>query len=109
VLGIPAQRTGHFWSIDLNGDLFGTVVQTGLKRPFMVIQSHPGTCSDASCRSFQSEVQAILRTVPPGTAKHLGIPGIKHFNFSDYAVYFSPARLPGLPGSLDGVRGLQWS
>jgi hypothetical protein len=93
--------------IDLDGDLFGDVVQTGLARPFMVIQSHPGPCADASCRSFQSEVQAILRTVPRGAGYHLGIAGTDHFNFSDYAVYFSPARLLGLLGSIDGVRGLQ--
>jgi hypothetical protein len=93
--------------IDLDGALFGNVVQTGLKNPFMVIQSDPGTCSDASCRSFQHEIQAILRTVPRSESYHLGIKGTKHFNFSDYAVYFSPARALGVLGSIDGVRGLQ--
>lgn len=57
--------------------------------------------------SFQQEIQAILRTVPRGASYHLGINGAKHFNFSDYAVYFSPARALGLLGSIDGVRGLQ--
>jgi predicted dienelactone hydrolase len=93
--------------IDLDGDLFGDVVQTGLDKPFMVIQSDPGSCSNSDCRSFQHEVQAILRTVPRGASYHLGIKGTEHFNFSDYAVYFSPARVLGLLGSIDGVRGLQ--
>jgi predicted dienelactone hydrolase len=93
--------------IDLDGALFGNVVQTGLKKPFMVIQSDHGTCSDASCRSFQHEIQAILHTVPRGESYDMSIKNTKHFNFSDYAVYFSPARALGLLGSIDGVRGLQ--
>jgi predicted dienelactone hydrolase len=93
--------------IDLDGALFGDVVQTGLKKPFMVIQSDPNSCSNSDCRSFQQEIQAILRTVPHGASYHLAVKGMEHFNFSDYAVYFSPARAFGLLGSIDGVRGLQ--
>jgi predicted dienelactone hydrolase len=93
--------------IDIDGDVFGDVVQTGLEKPFMVIQSNPGTCSDASCRSFQHEVQAILRAAPRGAGYYIGIKGTEHFNFTDYSVSFSPARALGLLGSIDGVRGLQ--
>jgi predicted dienelactone hydrolase len=93
--------------IDLDGALFGPVVQTGLEKPFMVIQSDRGSCSMFSCRSFQNEVQAILRPVPSNERCHLSIKGTQHFNFSDYAVYFSPARALGLLGPIDGVRGLQ--
>ncbi|HLX39364.1 MAG TPA: hypothetical protein VKR42_02480 [Ktedonobacteraceae bacterium] len=93
--------------IDLDGALFGNVVQTGLKKPFMVVQSDPGTCSNSDCSSFQHEIQAILRTVPRGADYHLGVKGMEHFNFSDYAVSFSPARLFGLLGPIDGARGLQ--
>lgn len=93
--------------IDLDGTLFGSVVQTGLKKPFMVIRSDPGTCSDSNCRSFQRKIQAILRTVPHGESYNMSIKDTKHFNFSDYAVSFSPARPLGLLGSIDGVRGLQ--
>ncbi|MHB8598055.1 MAG: hypothetical protein ACYDER_14720 [Ktedonobacteraceae bacterium] len=93
--------------IDLDGALFGNVVQTGMDKPFMVIRSDPGSCSSSVCRSFQQEVQAILRTVPYGASYNLAVKGMEHFNFSDYAVYFSPARVLGLLGSIDGVRGLQ--
>ena len=93
--------------IDLDGDLFGSVVQTGLEKPFLVIQSDQGSCSTSDCRSFQGEIQAILRTVPSGERYSLSIKGTQHFNFSDYAVYFSPARVLGALGSIDGVRGLQ--
>ncbi len=93
--------------VDLDGALFGNVVQTGLAKPFMVIQSDPGSCSNSVCRSFQQEVQALLRTVPHGASYNLDVKGMEHFNFSDYAVYFSPARALGLLGSIDGVRGLQ--
>jgi Platelet-activating factor acetylhydrolase, isoform II len=93
--------------IDLDGALFGPVVQTGLAKPFMVIQSDRGSCSTSGCRSFQDEVQTILRPVPSSERYHLSIKGTQHFNFSDYAVYFSPMRALGLLGSIDGVRGLQ--
>ena len=93
--------------IDIDGDLFGNVVQTGLEKPFMVIQSDKGSCSDASCRSFQQEIGAILRTVPKGERYSISITGTKHFNFSDYAVSFSPLRAFGLLGSIEGARGLE--
>lgn len=95
--------------IDIDGDLAGNVVQTGLTKPFMVIQHDMGSCPDSSCRSFQHEIQAILRTVPPGASYHISIKGTEHFNFSDYAVdpVSLALRLLGLLGSIDGVRGLQ--
>lgn len=93
--------------IDLDGALFGNVVQTGLKKPFMVVQSDRGTCSDSNCRSFQHDIQAILRTVPHGESYDMSIKGTGHFNFSDYSVSFSSARDAGGLGSIDGVRGLQ--
>lgn len=93
--------------IDIDGSLFGDVVQTGLDQPFMVIQHDMGSCSDSDCRSFQQGVQAILRTVPRGESYDMSIRDTEHFNFSDYAVYFSPVRALGLLGSIDGARGLQ--
>lgn len=93
--------------IDLDGALFGDVVQTGLKKPFMVIQSDRGACSDAKCRSFQSEVQAILRPVPSGERYHLSIKNTAHFNFSDDAVTLPSAQALGALGSINGVRGLE--
>ena len=34
---------------------------------------------------------------------------MEHFNFSDYSVEFSPLRVFGVFGSIDGVRGEQFS
>jgi predicted dienelactone hydrolase len=93
--------------IDIDGDLFGNVVQTGLEKPFMVIQSDKGSCSDSDCRMFQQETHAILSTVPQGERYSISISGMKHFNFTDYAVTFSPLRAFGLLGSIDGARGLE--
>ncbi|HEX6480327.1 MAG TPA: hypothetical protein VF043_15925 [Ktedonobacteraceae bacterium] len=93
--------------IDIDGSLAGDVVQTGLDKPFMVVQHDMGTCSDADCHSFQRDIHAILRPVPHGASYHIGVNNTKHFNFSDYAIYFSPLRALGLLGSIDGVRGLQ--
>ena len=93
--------------IDLDGDLFGSVVHTGLTTPFMVLQSDRGACTDANCRSMQGRVRAVLRTLRPGTGYDLSITNMEHFNFSDYAVEFTPLRLFGVLGSIDGMRGLQ--
>ena len=95
--------------INLDGDLAGSVMQTGLAKPFMVIQHDMGSCSDSECRSFQRDVQAILRTVPPEESYHLGITGTEHFNFTDDAVHSVPLSLHllGLLGPIDGARGLQ--
>jgi dienelactone hydrolase len=93
--------------IDLDGDLFGQVVRTGLTTPFFVLQAGSGTCGDAACRSFEAGVQAVLRREPAGDAYDLAVRGANHFNFSDYAVIFSPLKLLGVLGSIDGTRGLQ--
>lgn len=95
--------------IDIDGDLSGSVVRTGLNTPFMVIQHDMGSCSDSDCRNFQQQVQSILRTVPLGESYHISIKGTEHFNFTDYAVYPVPVvlRLLGVLGSIDGARGLQ--
>jgi predicted dienelactone hydrolase len=95
--------------IHLDGVLAGTVVQTGLSRPFMVIQRDMGSCSDSECRSFQHAIHAVLRTVPPGASYHISIKGTEHFNFTDYAVHSVSLilRFLGLLGSINGVRGLQ--
>jgi predicted dienelactone hydrolase len=93
--------------INLDGDLAGDVVQAGLSRPFMMIQHDMGSCSNSECRSFQRDIHAILHTVPHDASYHISIQGTKHFNFTDYAVQFSPLHLLGLLGSIDGARGLQ--
>jgi predicted dienelactone hydrolase len=94
--------------INIDGDFAGDVVQAGLDKPFMVIQHDMGTCSDSACRSFQHDIQAVLRTVPRGASYHISIKDTKHFNFTDYAIHFSPLlHVLGLLGSIDGQRGLQ--
>ncbi len=95
--------------INIDGDLAGDVVRTGLDKPFMVIQHDLGSCSGSACRAFQHDVHAFLRTVPRGASFHLSIKDTKHFNFSDYAVRAVPLGLRALGqlGSIDGQRGLQ--
>jgi len=44
------QMGAHKAGIDIDGDLFGSVVQTGLEKPFLVIQHDMRSCSDAACR-----------------------------------------------------------
>jgi len=95
-------------AINIDGSFAGDVVQAGLDKPFMVIQHDMGACSDTICRSFQHDIHAIMRTVPRGASYHIGIKDTLHFNFTDYAVHFSPLlHVLGLLGSIDGQRGLQ--
>lgn len=93
--------------LDIDGDLFGNVVQTSLKKPFMVIQHDAGTCSDDDCRLFQREIESTLRMVPPNERYSLRVKGTEHFNFSDYGAYFSLLRAFAQLGSIDGLRGIQ--
>jgi predicted dienelactone hydrolase len=95
--------------IDIDGNLFGNVVQTGLDKPFMVIQHDMGPCSDPDCRTFQGKVHTILHAIPKGASYHLSIKNTEHFNFSDYATYPLPLplRALGVLGSINGERGLQ--
>ncbi|GLV53552.1 alpha/beta hydrolase [Dictyobacter sp. S3.2.2.5] len=93
--------------IDIDGDLFGNVVQSGVTQPFMVIQHDQGSCSDADCRAFQNEVHTLLRTVPKGAGYSLSVKNTEHFNFSDYGAYFSLLRPFGVLGSIDGQHGIQ--
>ncbi len=93
--------------LDIDGTLFGDVVQTGVDKPFMVMQLGTDACTDAECRTFQHDIHAILRTAPPGAGYHIGVKNAEHYNCSDYAVVFSPLRLLGALGSIDGARGLQ--
>lgn len=92
--------------IDLDGYLYGDVVQRGLTRPFMFVWSEPPDPSDAGWQLNSRESQAIYSTLPHGSYQ-LMIKGARHFNFSDYAVLYAPVvKLSDGLGSIDGRRGL---
>ena len=91
---------------DLDGTPFGSVVQTGLNRPLLLVSSEHG--SDANNPAIQKsdhDLAAILASAP--LSYHVTISGARHFNFTDVALGFHPVeRLVGVIGSIDGARGL---
>jgi predicted dienelactone hydrolase len=96
--------------IDLDGAPYGSVVQEGLKQPFMFIFSdHSREMSDPANRKIRVELQSIYNGLPNGRWL-ITIRGANHFSFSDQMLLKSRAIIRALGlfgfGGLDGRRGL---
>ncbi|MBA3944870.1 MAG: hypothetical protein H0X37_09955 [Herpetosiphonaceae bacterium] len=95
--------------VDLDGSLYGDVVQQGLHRPFMFIWSQPAGPPDAAALQAAHAVQNVFDSLPHGSYQ-LTIAGTRHFNFADYAVMDVPLlKLLGGLGPINGQRGLKIS
>jgi hypothetical protein len=93
---------------DLDGYPYGDVVQTGLQQPFLFVWSAGNDSNDAHYQQAVQDINAIYTRLETGY--QVTIRGARHFNFTDYAVEFSPVlKLLGLLGPIDGERGLQIS
>jgi predicted dienelactone hydrolase len=96
--------------IDLDGAPYGSVVQEGLKQPFMFILSdHRRELSDTASRQILADIQSIYDRLPNGRL-FITIRGANHFSFSDQMLVKSPLligllRIAGV-ARLDGRRGL---
>jgi len=96
--------------IDMDGAPFGSVVQEGLKQPFMFIFSdHSRELSDPASRQILADIQSIYGRLPSGRLL-ITIRLANHFSFSDQTLLKSHyviglLRLFGF-GGLDGHRGL---
>ncbi|HTF22413.1 MAG TPA: family membership [Candidatus Limnocylindria bacterium] len=96
--------------IDMDGAPFGSVVQEGLKQPFMFIFSdHSRELSDPASRQILADIQSIYGRLPSGRLL-ITIRRANHFSFSDQMLLKSHyviglLRLFGFSG-LDGRRGL---
>jgi predicted dienelactone hydrolase len=96
--------------IDIDGAPYGSVVQDGLKQPFMFILSdHSRDLPDPASGQILANFQSIYSRLPNGRL-FITIRGANHFSFSDQMLvkshYF--IRLLGMLGfgGLDGRRGL---
>jgi dienelactone hydrolase len=70
--------------IDIDGALLGSVLQTGIHKPFMFLLSGNGDFSSASeIRQFQAEIQSVYDRLPPNGRLRLVIRGANHFTFTD--------------------------
>ena len=107
-------------AVDIDGNLFGDVLNEGIKQPFLFVLSDwtlrppwlQKTLADVSVKRFQQE-QAQLKQEMQDTCQDsahcwkVHIPGTRHFNFTDLPVLYSPGmRMMGYLGPVDGAKGL---
>src|SRR6267143_285656 len=96
--------------IDIDGAPYGSVVQEGLKQPFMFILSdHHRELSEPAGRQIMADIQSIYGRLPSGRLL-ITIRRANHFSFSDQMLLKSHyvivlLRIFGF-GGLDGRRGL---
>jgi predicted dienelactone hydrolase len=96
--------------IDIDGAPYGSVVQEGLKQPFMFLLSdHTRDITDPSSKQILANFQSIYDHLPKGRL-FLTIRGANHFSFSDQMLQKNQLlirllRLFGF-GRLEGRRGL---
>jgi Platelet-activating factor acetylhydrolase, isoform II len=96
--------------IDIDGAPYGSVVQEGLKHPFLFILSdHSRELSDPASRQIHADIQSIYDRLPSGRLL-ITIRGANHFSFSDQMLLKSHYVIRLLSilgfGGLDGRRGL---
>ena len=71
-------------AIDVDGQPFGSVVQSGLNRPFMFILSdHQIQSPDPETRQILANIQSIFDRLPADSRHRIVIRGANHFLFSD--------------------------
>ncbi|HXM71535.1 MAG TPA: family membership [Thermoanaerobaculia bacterium] len=97
--------------IDLDGQPFGSVIQEGLRQPFMFVLSDHGDPSDPAGRQIWANIQSIYDRLPPDGRLRLAIRGANHFLFSDDGallksqIVLRTLRMAGVLG-IDGRRQL---
>jgi dienelactone hydrolase len=69
--------------IDVDGRPFGSVIQDGLRQPFLFLMSDHSHESDPESRQIMADIQSIYDHLPPDGRLHVTIRGANHFLFSD--------------------------
>jgi len=70
--------------IDVDGALFGSVIQAGIRQPFMFLMSgHGDFSSGAEVRKIKADIQSVYDRLPPDRRLYIEIRGANHFTFSD--------------------------
>jgi predicted dienelactone hydrolase len=70
-------------AIDIDGQPFGSVIQSGLRQPFLFLLSDHGQASDPVSRQIMANIQSIYDRLPRETRRRIVIRGANHFLFSD--------------------------
>jgi len=94
--------------VDIDGAPYGSVIENGLKKPFMFLLADHEDETDSVSMQIKSNIESIYNSSP---GKHIWISlrGANHFNFSDmpFQSEFLTSRLFGATGSIGGRRGLE--
>ena len=70
--------------IDIDGSLHGSVIQTGIHKPFMFLGSERGDFStDAEVRQILADIQSVYGRLPADGRLRVSIRGANHFTFTD--------------------------
>ena len=69
--------------MDVDGQPFGSVIQAGLRQPFMFLMSDHSRESDPESRQIMANIQSIYDHLPPNGRLRIVIGGANHFLFSD--------------------------
>jgi predicted dienelactone hydrolase len=97
--------------IDVDGQPFGSVVQSGLHQPFMFLLSDHGDSSDPVSRQIEANIQSIYDRLPTDGRLRIAIRGANHFLFNDDGallkshIVLRTLRMLGIVG-IDGRRQL---
>jgi hypothetical protein len=94
-------------AIDIDGILFGRVVQSSLEKPFMFLLTDHSHERGPEAPKVMGAFRAFYSRLPPSRRLRV-VQNTGHFNVSDQAIRFSRplARLIGAVGSLDPERAV---
>lgn len=70
--------------VNLDGRLWGNVVDDGLQRPMMFLLSDHGEASDPISREITTDIRRAYHQQPIETRLLLSVRGAHHFTFSDH-------------------------
>jgi dienelactone hydrolase len=98
--------------INLDGQLFGPVIQDGLRQPFMFVLEGHDSLSAAGNSEIFAHIQSMYEHLPLDSRRMITLVGSNHFSFTDQILLKSHTLLGvmrriGAIGALDGRRGLE--
>jgi hypothetical protein len=82
--------------IDIDGAPHGSVVQAGLRQPFMFLLSDHGAASDSASVQILSDIRSIYDRIPADRRLLVTIRGAFHYVFSDDGAIMKSGVVRGL-------------
>jgi pimeloyl-ACP methyl ester carboxylesterase len=82
--------------IDIDGAPHGSVIDAGLRQPFMFLLSDHGRESDPATAQILSDIRSIYDRLPPDRRQLVTIRGAFHYTFSDDGAVMKSSLVRGL-------------